>query len=76
MFAFTNPEILVGFFNHPSNDQRLADGNPWQMNILHRRPHNRETRCFRREGVNLVCPLSHEARKSFQSRWSCGCNDA
>jgi hypothetical protein len=65
MSACTNPEILVGFFNHPGNDQRLADGNLWQMNILHCRPHNRETRCFCREGINLIGSLSSITEKAF-----------
>jgi hypothetical protein len=35
------------------------------MNILHHSPDNRKTRCFRREGVNLICPLPHSAEKTF-----------
>jgi hypothetical protein len=53
------------FIDQPRDDQRLADGNPWQMNVLHHSPDNRETRCFRREGVNLICPLPYIAEKTF-----------
>jgi hypothetical protein len=45
--------------------QLLADGNPWQTNILHDGPHNRETRCFCCEGINLIRSLSYIAKKTF-----------
>lgn len=68
---------IIGWLliNQLRNDRWLADGKPWQMNILHGSPHNGETRCFSGKGINLICPLSHEARKSFQWHWSCECSD-
>jgi hypothetical protein len=36
-----------------------------RMNILHDGPHNRETRCFGCERVNLICSLSYIAKKTF-----------
>jgi hypothetical protein len=45
--------------------QLLADGNPWQMNVLHDGPHNRDTGCFCCERVNLIRSLSYIAKKTF-----------
>jgi hypothetical protein len=71
MFSLTNTNWLVAYrclsllINQPSDDQRLADGYPWQMYILHDSPYNCETRYFRGEGINLIRTLSHIAEKTF-----------
>src|SRR5450631_4711902 len=45
--------------------QLLADRNPWQTNILHDSPHNRDTGCFCCERVNLIRSLPYIAKKTF-----------
>lgn len=45
--------------------QLLADGNPWQTNILHSGPYNREAGCLGCERVNLIRSLSYIAKKTF-----------
>src|SRR5450432_1406048 len=45
--------------------QLLADRNPWQTNILHNSPYNRDAGCFGCEGVNLIRSLSYIAKKTF-----------
>src|SRR5450631_522896 len=45
--------------------QLLANGNPWQTNILHDGPYNREAGCFGCERVNLIRSLPYIAKKTF-----------
>jgi hypothetical protein len=35
------------------------------MDILHDSPNNDQATGFRREGINLVCPLANMAEKAF-----------
>ncbi len=49
----------------PFSPQPLRNGNAWQMNILHRGPHNREATGLCGKGINLIRPLPNVAEKAF-----------
>ncbi len=45
--------------------ERLVDWNAWQVDILHHRPDNRQTRRLCRKGVNLIGALPDIAKETF-----------
>ena len=45
--------------------ERLVDWNAWQVDILHHRPDNRQTRRLCRKGVNLIGALPNIAKEAF-----------
>src|SRR3989442_8309087 len=61
----TQPFRLVACVPTAIRIQPLRDGNLWQADILHHRPHDGQTAGFCRKDVNLIGALPDIAEKTF-----------
>jgi hypothetical protein len=60
-----HPFRLVAGLLIAMRSEPLADRNPWQADILHHRPDDRQAAGFGRKGVNLIGALPHIAKQAF-----------